>query len=180
MPEATDDQPKSSGVDAELPTGAHRDVEVEDDEADSAPASSTDKDELALTKRDASSSDDKIDSASADSKRLRSTVAPDDKLLADRGWHMDRDEIERPLVEPLDNECVPSLLASPISRRLLWMLQRRFAKQIQHVKQCDRPPSGLDLQVSNEEEFSPDKLRAHIERVYMSTVRRPRSGMCHC
>ena len=67
-------------------------------------------------------------------------------------------------------------LASLIARRLLWMLQRRFAKQIVHVKQCERPPSGLDLQVSNDEEFSPDKLRAHIERVYMSTVR-PRSSI---
>jgi hypothetical protein len=32
------------------------------------------------------------------------------------------------------------------------------------------PPGGLDLNIADEEEFSPDKLRANIERLYMTIV----------
>ena len=38
-----------------------------------------------------------------------------------------------------------------------------------HVKAVDRaPPGGLDLFIADEDEFSPDKLRANIERLYMT------------
>lgn len=38
-----------------------------------------------------------------------------------------------------------------------------------HVKEYVHPPPGnLDLNVADEEEFSPDKLRANIERLYMT------------
>ena len=41
-----------------------------------------------------------------------------------------------------------------------------------HVKAIKyRPPGGLDLNISDEEEFSPDKLRANLERLYMTVVR---------
>ena len=37
-----------------------------------------------------------------------------------------------------------------------------------HVKALPEPPlGGLDLNIADEEEFSPDKLRANIERLYM-------------
>lgn len=40
-----------------------------------------------------------------------------------------------------------------------------------HVKEDTRPvPGGLDLNIADEEEFSPDKLRANFERLYMTVV----------
>lgn len=41
-----------------------------------------------------------------------------------------------------------------------------------HVKELTtQPPGGLDLNIADEEEFSPDKLRANVERLYMTIVR---------
>jgi len=38
-----------------------------------------------------------------------------------------------------------------------------------HVKEYPHPvPGNLDLNIADEEEFSPDKLRATIERLYMT------------
>jgi hypothetical protein len=46
-----------------------------------------------------------------------------------------------------------------------------FAKQLYHVKALDETPlAGLDLNIADEEEFSPDKLRANIERLYMTVI----------
>jgi hypothetical protein len=40
-----------------------------------------------------------------------------------------------------------------------------------HVKEImNPPPGGLDLNIAEEEEFSPDKLRSNIERLYMTIV----------
>lgn len=40
-----------------------------------------------------------------------------------------------------------------------------------HVKAMDEsPPGGLDLNIADEDEFSPDKLRANIERLYMTVI----------
>lgn len=40
-----------------------------------------------------------------------------------------------------------------------------------HVKEMSNPPpGGLDLNVADEDEFSPDKLRSNIERLYMTIV----------
>ena len=40
-----------------------------------------------------------------------------------------------------------------------------------HVKEIPTAPAGgLDLNIADEEEFSPDKLRANIERLYMTIV----------
>lgn len=40
-----------------------------------------------------------------------------------------------------------------------------------HVKALPEPPlGGLDLNIADEEEFSPDKLRANVERSYMSVI----------
>lgn len=50
----------------------------------------------------------------------------------------------------------------------LWTLIRRFDKQVFHVKSIDEPPlANLDLNVADDEDFSPDKLRAQLERLYM-------------
>lgn len=40
-----------------------------------------------------------------------------------------------------------------------------------HVKEIPTaPPGGLDMNIADEEEFSPDKLRANLERLYMTIV----------
>ena len=42
-------------------------------------------------------------------------------------------------------------------------------QQMYHVKEYPYPvPGNLDLNIADEEEFSPDKLRATIERLYMT------------
>ncbi|GME28298.1 hypothetical protein GTA08_BOTSDO05863 [Neofusicoccum parvum] len=72
------------------------------------------------------------------------------------GWNEPGEAIAEPLVGGLGNE-------------ELWMLVRRFNKQIYHVKEYGRPvPGNLDLNIADEEEFSPDKLRANVERAYMT------------
>jgi hypothetical protein len=46
-----------------------------------------------------------------------------------------------------------------------------------HVKEYPYPvPGNLDLQIADEEEFSPDKLRSNVERLYMTVVSAP--GLC--
>lgn len=47
-------------------------------------------------------------------------------------------------------------------------------QQMYHVKEIPNPPpGGLDLNIADEEEFSPDKLRSNIERLYMTIVSLP-------
>ncbi|KAI9830285.1 MAG: hypothetical protein M1826_004896 [Phylliscum demangeonii] len=78
--------------------------------------------------------------------------------VKDLGWHDHPELVPSPLVGGLDNE-------------ELWMLIRRFNKQMYHVKAIHtKPPGGLDLNIAGEEEFSPDKLRANFERLYMTVV----------
>lgn len=53
----------------------------------------------------------------------------------------------------------------------LWTLVRRFNKQMYHVKAtAEQPPGGLDLYIADEDEFSPDKLRSNVERLYMTVI----------
>ncbi|KAH7552492.1 hypothetical protein J3E72DRAFT_249759 [Bipolaris maydis] len=80
------------------------------------------------------------------------------KEVVDLGWNEPKEHVAKPLVGGLDNEHV-------------WMLVRRFNKQIYQVKQIPTaPPGGLDLNVADEEEFTPDKLRANLERIYMTII----------
>lgn len=78
--------------------------------------------------------------------------------VLDLGWNQDKQEVAEPLVGGMDNE-------------ELWLLVRRFNKQMYHVKSIPHPiPGGLDLNIADEEEFSPDKLRANLERLYMTVI----------
>lgn len=53
----------------------------------------------------------------------------------------------------------------------LWTLIRRFNKQMYHVKATsEHLLGGLDLNIADEEEFSPDKLRSNVERLYMTVI----------
>lgn len=73
------------------------------------------------------------------------------------GWFEHPNDIE-PLVGGLPNE-------------ELWTLIRRFNKQMYHVKATSEfLLGGLDLNIADEEEFSPDKLRSNVERLYMTVI----------
>jgi hypothetical protein len=78
--------------------------------------------------------------------------------VKDLGWNERPEKIPAPLMGGLPNE-------------ELWMLVRRFNKQMYHVKTIDHaPPGGLDLNVAAEDEFNPDKLRCNVERLYMTVI----------
>jgi hypothetical protein len=50
-----------------------------------------------------------------------------------------------------------------------------------HVKEISTaPPGGLDLNIADEEEFSPDKLRGNVERLYMTIVSRLLFALNYC
>lgn len=79
-----------------------------------------------------------------------------DKEVKNLGWNEPQDKIPAPLVGGIGNE-------------ELWLLVRRFNKQMYHVKQTTKPvPGNLDLNIADEDEFSPDKLRSTLERLYMT------------
>lgn len=80
----------------------------------------------------------------------------DEPEVKDLGWH---------------EEDKPAPLVAGLSNEQLFTLIRRFNKQMYHIKAIDYPPpGGLDLNISDEEEFSPDKLRSNIERLYMTVI----------
>jgi len=84
------------------------------------------------------------------------TQPDDDEDVVDLGWNEKKQDIAAPLVHGIDNE-------------ELWLLVRRFNKQIYDVKATPYPPpGGLDLNIADDEAFSPDKMRANIERLYMT------------
>ncbi|KAF2767602.1 hypothetical protein EJ03DRAFT_329075 [Teratosphaeria nubilosa] len=79
-----------------------------------------------------------------------------DAEVKDLGWNEQADDIANPLVGGMKNSD-------------LWVLIRRFNKQMYHVKEYPYSvPGNLDLNIADEEEFSPDKLRATLERLYMT------------
>ncbi|KAI8691953.1 hypothetical protein NCS56_00189400 [Fusarium sp. Ph1] len=72
------------------------------------------------------------------------------------GWNDEVHRVPQPLVGGLKNDD-------------LWTLIRRFDKQVFYVRSIEEPPLGeLDMNIADDEEFSPEKLRAQIERLYMS------------
>ncbi|KAJ7084212.1 hypothetical protein C8R44DRAFT_903331 [Mycena epipterygia] len=79
-----------------------------------------------------------------------------DAEVLDLGWNQHPNKVAKPLIDGLENE-------------ELWLLIRRFNKQMYHVKDYPYPlPGKLDLNIADEEEFSPDKLRANLERLYVT------------
>ncbi|KZT63651.1 hypothetical protein DAEQUDRAFT_733590 [Daedalea quercina L-15889] len=81
-----------------------------------------------------------------------------DPDVKDIGWNKDMGHLPPTIINGLSNDD-------------LFLLIRRFNKQIQHVKTIPEPPPGhLDLEISENEEFSPDKLRSHLERLYMNVI----------
>ncbi|KAL4928894.1 DUF3292 domain-containing protein [Aspergillus undulatus] len=77
--------------------------------------------------------------------------------VSDLGWGQ-ADDIQERIVPGLSNED-------------LFLLIRRFGKQIYNVKAVqDSPPQALDLNRAEDDHFSPDKLRATLERFYTTII----------
>ena len=82
--------------------------------------------------------------------------AHSDAEVKNLGWN--HDDVPRPVVGGIEN-------------KELWTMVRRFNKQVFHVRSIDDPPlANLDLNIADWEEFSPEKLRAQLERLYMVIV----------
>ncbi|EED19877.1 conserved hypothetical protein [Talaromyces stipitatus ATCC 10500] len=83
---------------------------------------------------------------------------PGDEATSDIGWRQQPDEFDEPIIVGISNED-------------LYMLIRRFNKQVYHVRAASTLPlDNLDLNPVDDEEFSPDKLRSNIERLYMTVI----------
>ena len=79
----------------------------------------------------------------------------DELEVKNLGWNKEPGDIPAPVVGGMRNE-------------ELFTLVRRFDKQVFHVKKIEeRPLADLDMHIADEEEFSPEKLRAQLERMYM-------------
>lgn len=66
---------------------------------------------------------------------------------------------------------VPKELVGGLNNEELWTLVRRFNKQMYHVRATSETLlGGLDCNIVDEDEFSPDKLRANVERLYMTVI----------
>ena len=78
--------------------------------------------------------------------------------VRDLGWNEHPKDVPMPLVGGLPND-------------ELWALVRRFNKQMYHVRATNATLlGGLDLNIVEDEEFSPDKLRSNLERLYMTVI----------
>ncbi|KAF2167645.1 hypothetical protein M409DRAFT_53638 [Zasmidium cellare ATCC 36951] len=121
-----------------------------------APVTDPDKTESANSLTERPTSSHALAMADHDEKGAAQEVH--DEEVKDLGWTVDNEKIPNPLVGGMPNED-------------LWVLVRRFNKQMYHVKEYPHPlPGKLDLNIADEEEFSPDKLRANIERLYMTVI----------
>lgn len=124
--------------------------------ADTQPVTNTDSTETSTSLAEGPSLSHALATTDHDEKGL-AQQDHDDEVL-DLGWKQKKQELSQPLVGGMDNE-------------ELWLLVRRFNKQMYHVKAVPDPlPGGLDLNIADDEEFSPDKLRANIERLYMTVI----------
>ena len=100
-----------------------------------------------------------------------------DPEVKDFGWNSKPDAVPTPLIKGLPNEDLYTLIRRFDKVRRLFLLQLRSCvdfeyQQLFHVKSTHELDGLLDLEVSPDEEFSPDKLRATLERLYMTVVRR--------
>ncbi|KAJ5137266.1 Methyltransferase type 11 [Penicillium atrosanguineum] len=87
-----------------------------------------------------------------------SQQAGDTAEVTDVGWTTPTNHIVEPIIAGISNED-------------LWMLIRRFDQQVYNVKAVPNAPlQNLDLTRSDDDEFSPDKLRATMERFYITVV----------
>ncbi|KFA54417.1 hypothetical protein S40293_04327 [Stachybotrys chartarum IBT 40293] len=102
--------------------------------------------------------DDSLANLEPGEPRGASQIEHGDLEVKNLGWNDEAANIPRPVVGGIANED-------------LWTLVRRFNKQVFHVRSIEVPPLGdLDMNIADDEEFSPDKLRAQLERLYMVVI----------
>lgn len=67
---------------------------------------------------------------------------------------------------------VPENIVDGLENEDLWLSLRRFNKHIFHIKATNKPllPGQLDFDTSPNEDFTSNKLRAQLERLYMGFV----------
>ncbi|ORY88395.1 hypothetical protein BCR35DRAFT_301509 [Leucosporidium creatinivorum] len=65
----------------------------------------------------------------------------------------------------------PPYLAPNLPNDELYSLLRRFNKQVTTVRRAHVPPTRLDFEPAKDEQFDPDRLRANVERIYLTVVR---------
>ncbi|KAF5611412.1 uncharacterized protein FSUBG_2244 [Fusarium subglutinans] len=85
---------------------------------------------------------------------------PDTAEVKDVGWGDDQIRPEDYAIDGMKNEDI-------------WLLVRRFNKKqrVFHLKHApNHPEDEMDFNVAEEEQFSPNKLRAQIERLYMGAT----------
>lgn len=75
---------------------------------------------------------------------------------------------------------VPRQVLGGIDNHHLWTLMRRFDKFVFRVRSIgDEPATTLDMDVADDDDFSPEKLRATMERLYVSVLVPIVSGWKH-
>lgn len=82
-----------------------------------------------------------------------------DESIVDLSWHENPENVEH-LIDGISNEDVFTLV-------------RRFNKVVWYLKDDPSPSvkaGGLDLAVAPDQEFAPNKMRAQMERLYISVV----------
>lgn len=95
--------------------------------------------------------------ADADNKGA-SQIGHDEIEVKNIGWNKEVQYVPQPVVGGLRNE-------------ELWTLIRRFNKQIFEVRSIETAPlADLDMNIAEDDVFSPEKLRAQLERLYMTIV----------
>ncbi|KAF5546808.1 hypothetical protein FMEXI_5499 [Fusarium mexicanum] len=91
-------------------------------------------------------------------EKVQEDVIPNPAEVQDVGWDDDQIRPEDYAVGGMKNEDI-------------WLLVRRFNKRIFHLKHApNHPEDEMDFNVAEEEQFSPNKLRAQIERLYMGAT----------
>ncbi|KAF4501105.1 hypothetical protein FAGAP_2690 [Fusarium agapanthi] len=117
-------------------------------------------------------------------KKLQEDVIANPAEVQDVGWDDDQIRPEDYALDGIKNEDI-------------WLLVRRFNKRVFHLKHApNHPEDEMDFNVAEEEQFSPNKLRAQIERLYMEAIlgfimfrqhlsriqswREPRRTSCFC
>ncbi|CVK99281.1 uncharacterized protein FMAN_02143 [Fusarium mangiferae] len=116
--------------------------------------------------------------------KVQEDVVTSPAEVQDVGWDDDQMRPEGYALDGIKNEDI-------------WLLVRRFNKRVFHLKHApNHPEAEMDFNVTEEEQFSPNKLRAQIERLYMGAIlgfimfrqhlsrlqswREPRRTSCFC
>ncbi|PNP45527.1 hypothetical protein TGAMA5MH_02750 [Trichoderma gamsii] len=97
------------------------------------------------------------ESIQADAENKGASQTEHDEIeVKNIGWNKEPHHVPQPVVGGMRNE-------------ELWVLIRRFNKQVFEVRSIEKAPlADLDMNIAEDNVFSPEKLRAQLERLYMT------------